>query len=60
MIIKEFFKTRNDGIQLYKTYSSENYKIKQKQTQNIYDEAIDVEGSNYTYIELEEKIEQEV
>ena len=57
MIITEFFETRKDGVQLYKTYSDENYKIKQIETGAIYDEAIDIENSNYTYIETDEKIE---
>lgn len=57
MIITEFFETREDGVKLYKTYSDENYKIKQIETGAIYDEAIDIENSNYTYIETDEKIE---
>ena len=56
MIVKEFYKTRTDGVNLYKTYSNENYKILQVETGIIYDEAIDVEGANYTYKETEEKI----
>ena len=56
MIRKEFYLTREDGVNLYRTYSDEGYKIKQVQTGAIYDEAIDVENSKYTYIETEEKI----
>ena len=26
-IVKEFYKTRNDGVNLYKTYSNEGYII---------------------------------
>ena len=59
MIVKEFYKTRQDGVKLYRTYSDEGYKIKQNETGIIYDEAIDVEDSNYTYTETEEKIELE-
>lgn len=59
MIVKEFYKERKDGVKLYKTYSDEQYKIKQVETGNIYDEAIDIEGANYTYVETEEKIEVE-
>ena len=58
-IVKEFYKTRNDGVNLYRTYSDENYKIKQVETNEIYDEAIDVEDSNYTYVEIDELIEVE-
>lgn len=57
MIIKEFYTTREDGVNLYRTYSDENYKIKQVQTGAIYDEAIDIENAKYTYIEIDEKIE---
>ncbi len=58
MIKKELFKTRADGVKLYRTYSDENYRIKQVETGNIYDEAIDVEDANYTYEETAEKIEE--
>ena len=57
MIKKEFYKERKDGVKLYKTYSDENYKIRQIETGYIYDEAIDVESANYTYEETNEKIE---
>ena len=58
MIVKEFYKTREDGVKLYRTYSDENYKIRQIETRIIYDEAIDVENAEYTYEETEEKIEE--
>ena len=57
MIVREFYKTREDGVNLYRTYSDENYKIRQIETGIIYDEAIDVENAEYTYKETEEKIE---
>ena len=53
-IVKEFFKTRNDGVNLYRTYSDEGKQILQVETGNVYDEAIDVEGAPYTYVEYEE------
>ena len=58
-IVKEFYKTRSDGVNLYRTYSDESYKIMQEQTGDIYEEAIDVEDSQYTYIETDELIEEE-
>ena len=58
-IVKEFYKTRNDGINLYKTYSNEGYIIHKLNTEEYYSEAIDVESSNYEYIETNEKIEIE-
>lgn len=57
MIVKEFYLTREDGVNLYRTYSDENYKIRQVETNIVYDEAIDVENAEYTYKETEEKIE---
>ena len=59
MIVKEFYKTREDGVKLYRTYSDENYKIRQIETGIIYDEAIDVENIEYTYEETNEKLEKE-
>ena len=49
----------NDGINLYKTYSNEGYIIHKLNTEEYYSEAIDVESSNYEYIETNEKIEIE-
>ena len=57
MIVKEFYETREDGIDLYRTYSDENYRIRKVGTNEIYDEAIDVEDSDYEYEETDEKIE---
>ena len=59
MIKKEFYKTRKDGINLYRTYSDEGYRIKQIETSNVYDEAIDVEDAPYTYEETDMPIEEE-
>lgn len=53
MIIREFFMTRKDGVNLYRTYSDEHFKIKQVQTGYIYDEAIDVESAPFTYEETD-------
>ena len=52
--------TRKDGVKLYKTRSDENFKLRQVETGNIYDVAIDVENAPYTYEETEEKIEMPV
>lgn len=56
MIVKEFYKTRYDGVKLYRTYSNENVYIKQVETGNIYADAIDVENAEFTYVETDEKI----
>lgn len=60
MLIKEFYIKRKDGVNLYRTYSDENYKIRQIETDILYDEAIDVEDSTYTYEETNIPIEEEV
>ena len=57
MVKTEFYLKREDGVNLYHTYSDEGFKIKQKQTGIIYDEAIDVENAPYTYTETTEKVE---
>jgi hypothetical protein len=59
MIVKEFYETREDGTNLYKTYSDENYYIQKVGTDEVYSEAIDVENSTYEYIETKEKIEDD-
>ena len=51
MIIKEFYKKRSDGINLYRTYSDNNLMIRQVETGDVYAEAIDVENAAYTYEE---------
>lgn len=56
MIIKEFYETRKDGINLYRTYSDEGFYIIQNETGTEYSEAIDVEGSLYTYSETNKPI----
>ena len=51
MIIKEFYKKRSDGVNLYRTYSDSRLMIRQVETGNVYAEAIDVENAAYTYEE---------
>lgn len=51
MIVREHYKTRSDGTELYRIYSDAGYKIMQTQTGAEYDEAIDVEGAPFTYTE---------
>lgn len=59
MIIKDFYKTRNDGVNLYRTYSDANVKIRKVGTDEVYDEAVDVEGTRSTYEETDVLIEDE-
>lgn len=51
MIVREHYKTRTDGVELYKTYSDAGYLIRQVETGAEYDEAIDVDGAPHTYTE---------
>lgn len=57
MIIKEFYRTRKDGVNLYRTYSDANMMILQNETGVEYAEAIDVEGAPYTYTETDKPVE---
>lgn len=59
MIKKEFYRVREDGINLYRTYSDENKYIRQLETGNLYEEAIDLESKQYTYEETDILIENE-
>ena len=52
-IIVERFEDSED---LIKTYSDAGFKIQQVQTGIVYDEAIDLISSGYTYIETNEPI----
>ena len=58
-IVREFYKTRKDGVNLYKTYSDEGYMIHKIGTEETYLEAIDVENAPFEYEETTEKIETE-
>lgn len=59
MIVKEFYQTRQDGINLFRTYSDENKYIRKVGTNEEYSEAIDVEGEPYEYVETDKEIEVE-
>lgn len=60
MIRKEFFSTRCDGVRLRRTYSDDGMVIRQIETGELYDEAIDVESSSYTYEETQELIDNNI
>jgi hypothetical protein len=56
MIVKEYYKTREDGVELYKTYSDIDHKIKNTITGQVVNGfAIDVSEKAY-YEELEEPL----
>lgn len=56
MIRTEDYGTLPSGVQLVRTYSDEDFYIRQEETGNIYEEAIDVVPLRYTYTETDEKI----
>lgn len=58
MIVREFYKIRKDGVNLYKTYSDQELKIQKVGTDEIYSSAIDVEGAPFEYIETDLPIEK--
>ena len=58
MIIREYYRVREDGVTLYRTYSTEGFCILQKETGEVYDDAIDIEGAPYTYEETDIKIDE--
>lgn len=59
MIVKELYKTRNDGVNLFRTYSNENLIIRKVGTNEEYAEAIDLEGARFEYIETDKIIVNE-
>lgn len=58
MIVREFYQTRQDGVNLFRTYSNENKYIRKVGTNEEYSEAIDIEGAPYTYEETDREIER--
>ena len=59
MIIKEFYETRKDGINLYRTYSDQSVYIRKVGTEEEYTEALDVESAPFEYVETDKTIETE-
>lgn len=60
MIVKEFYATRRDGVDLYHTYSDAGHVIRQEQTGEEYEDAIDVINAPYTYIETDKRVQDVV
>lgn len=57
MIQKEFYRKREDGVKLFRTFSTENKYIKKVGTSEEYSEAVDIEGAPYEYEETDREIE---
>ena len=51
MIITEFYRTREDGVNLYRSYSDKGLQIHKVGTDEIYGEAVDVEDARFEYEE---------
>lgn len=58
MIIKGFYQKRQDGVNLYRTYSDKGVQIRKVGTDEIYDEAIDVESAPFIYEETDQALER--
>lgn len=63
MIQKQFYKTREDGVNLYITFSDEGMmiekksaKISRRNKKELYRTAIDVDSSNFEYVETDTPI----
>ena len=56
MIARENY-IREDGVVLIRTYSNENKYIRKVGTSEVYAEAIDIQNSNYEYVETDEVLE---
>lgn len=57
MIKSEIIGKRRDGTELCKTYSTDGFKIKQVETDRVFDEAIDTVPCKFTYEETDIIIE---
>ena len=53
MIKTEFYRMREDGTELYRTYSDKGLQIRKVGTSEVYDEAIDIENAPYAYEETD-------
>lgn len=56
MIVTETYMTRSDGVELIRTYSDEGRRLVRNDGV-VYDEAVDVKDSGYTYTESEEYVD---
>lgn len=53
-IVTEYYRTREDGVVLNRTYSDKGLKIRKVDTDEIYDEAVDDAELNLQYVETDE------
>lgn len=57
MIVREFYKTRDDGVNLYRHCSDKDVMLRQIETGILYGEPIDIEDAPFTYEETDVLIE---
>ena len=60
MVKKEFFMTREDGVNLYRSYSDSGKEIRKVGTDEVYEEAVDVESAGYEYVEIDDEVNYEL
>ena len=59
MIIREFYTTRDDRVNLYRSHSDAKMMIHKIDTDEYYAEAIDVENAPWSYEETDIPIDEE-
>ena len=57
MVIREFYRTRNDGVDLYRSYSDAGLQISKVGTDEVYDEAVDIADAPFAYEETDDPID---
>lgn len=60
MVKKEFFGIRKDGVKLYRSYSDIGKQLRKVGTDEVYDDAIDIDSVNYQYVEIDDKVNYEL
>ena len=58
MVITQYNKIRADAVVLNRTYSDKGVQIRKVGTNEIYDEAIDVENAPFAYEETDQALER--
>lgn len=67
MVVKKYFSTRKDGVNLFRTYSDEGLKIRKStfdsfgnkvETDQVFNDAIDVESAPFIYDETDIPIDR--
>ena len=59
MLKNEYYMTREDGVELFRSFSDTGMMIRKDGTQELYSEAIDVSGTANTFTETDIPVEDE-